>query len=171
MSAHTSKRDRVVSPAIQYECPGSRYPEERFELGRRTEFLALLAEMARYLRKFAISQKEYDVCTDVVKGKRLSIAGLDLLVGIAARADKPMVIEDTIRRAIIDRLAAPQPPCPFDASESEQQVNEPLNLAQLVAHREKSPTRWIQVAELASEQERASRVLKEAAWFHVRRTA
>lgn len=168
MSAHSSKRDRVVGESqIVYQAPGAQYPADRFGVGRGSEFLALLAEMARYLRGFATSQKEYDVCTDVMKGKRLSIAGLERLVDIAARAERPFVLEDTLHRAVLDRMTAPRT-CPFEASQYEQQSNGPADEAQLLFAREKTPVRAIQTAEVLQTQAYATKQAIDALWRYAR---
>lgn len=165
-----SRRDRVVTAGeIVYQAPGRVYPEDRY--GRGKELVALLGEAARYLRGFAQSQREYDDATDVIKGKRLSYRCMDTLVSLAARADRPQALEDALCHAVLGRMAVSPLPCRFTASYGEQQRNAPLDDAQLIAHHEDTPTRWLQVAELASEQERASKILKESALFAARRTS
>ena len=138
---------------------------------RRAEFRELLAGLARYLYDFAVTKTEKSVCKELMRGRALSIDGLETLVDLAGRADNPMVLEETLRSAVLRRLAAPKVICAFEASELEQEANHPLNIAQLLAAREKSPIRWTQVLETARQQLFATRRLIDAAVIHIERAS
>lgn len=74
---------------------------------RKQEFHELVREMARKLAPFAITAREKDAIWDAQREvPRLSIAGLELLCELAARSDRPFVLEEAIRGAVIQRIAA-----------------------------------------------------------------
>lgn len=132
--------------------------------GRRREFEHFLVAMVEYLHAFAQDKEERTVCKEVKRLRSLSVHGLKVLVRLAARSDKPFILEETMRAAVLAEMVNPTLPCVFEASESEQASNEPLNLAQLLAHKEKTPIRWTQVAETGMPQYHATRVLIDVAW-------
>lgn len=125
------------------------------------ELKALIGEAARGLRAYARTEREQSDCDDAIRGHRLSFRVLNTLVCLAGRSEQPFVLETAIRDAVISEVASPSM-CAFEASELEQQANEPLNYGQLLAAKEDTPTRWVTVAELAAQQEFASRRLHEA---------
>lgn len=142
------------------------YHSNATPVARKDEFRALLKEIALYLYRFASTKAEKSICQELARGRSLSIDGLDVLCDLAAKSDRPFVLENGIQRTVVQRVAAlPSPPlCAFEASRLEQQANETLNLAQLVAAEEDNPAHWGLVAELAAQQEFASDRLEKAAW-------
>lgn len=158
--------EREVVPG--YFAPGYLSRSEKLE-ARRAEFARLIQEFARAHRQHCITARERAKCDDIIRGQSLSLSGLELLVDLAARSETPLAFEELIRGEVLRRLAAPALPCPFEASHAEQASNEPLNAAQLLAHQEKTPVRWWQVVETATEQLRATRTLLDAAQVHVGR--
>lgn len=73
---------------------------------RRQEFRKLLANAARYLYDYAATKAERSVCQEVIRGRALSIDGLEILVELAARAERPFTLEDVMRHAVLQRMAA-----------------------------------------------------------------
>lgn len=81
------------------------YPNHRAD-----EFQAFLKETAYYLREFARDQFEYDLCSDVMKGTRLSPRGLHTLCELAARSDRPDMLSEGITRTVAQRRSRPSNP-------------------------------------------------------------
>lgn len=97
------------------------------------------------------------------EGRRdLSDVTLARLLVIQGRADSVSHALSEELRAIEARMAA-SVSCATEASDAEDESNYPLNMAQKLAERERTPTRWAQVVELARRQLNATRRLIDAA--------
>lgn len=151
----TRQRSQVEAPIV--------YQNRTDPLARRVEFRAMLAALGRHLYPYAVGATEKRVLDDLIRGRRLSIDGLEILCGIASRAGNPMCLEQAIGGAVLTRALHPVPTCVFEESEAEERSNAPLNEAQLLLAREKTPVRAIQVFELANVQAHQTRRLADAA--------
>lgn len=122
---------------------------------------ALLDAVPSTERSTAESQFLRDCARE--EGRRdLSDVTLARLLVIQGRADSvPHTLSEELR-AIEARLSS-EPPCATEASDAEDESNYPLNMAQKLAERERTPTRWMQVVELARRQLCATRRLIDAA--------
>lgn len=140
------------------------YQRDADLVARRVELKALFGEAARSLRPYARTAQERRVVDDAARGHRLSFAGLETLVRLSARAEQWNCLELAIRNAVLSEMAHPTVVCAKEANERETAANGPLNHAQLLAEREDSAVRWVQVSELAAVQANASQVLRDAAW-------
>lgn len=129
-----------------------------------------LSALARKLRKYARTPRERDRCDSIIRKASLSFDGFDLLCELAARSEQPGALEECVRAIVLSRVASPFF-CPREASHREEGTNGPLNQAQHLAHEEGSVVRWVQVAELATEQYIATRILIDAAWRAARKSA
>lgn len=114
---------------------------------RRDEFRRLLAEIAHYLAAFAVTKQEKSVCWEVQRGKSLSIAGLEILCELAARSDRPFVLENGIQRAVLQRIAAPSALCITDTFIRETRVQGETDAVRTLFHVERTPTRRDQAAD------------------------
>lgn len=130
---------------------------------RRLEFKTLVCETARGLRSWCRTERERQRCDSVIRGASLSYEGLELLCTLAARSEQPWRLAQTIDGAVLQRAVAPAPICAIEASELEEASNGPLNEAQLLFAKEKTPVRAKQVIEAAMPQEQRTRKLIEAA--------
>lgn len=127
---------------------------------RRKEFDEMFSEAVASLRPFALTESEARVVDDAARLKSLSPRGLKVLVQIAARSDRPFILEETIRTAVVSAIASPAP-CVDEANERETESNHPLNVAQLLWERERTPVRAVGVVEAARQQIHATRVLAD----------
>lgn len=119
--------------------------------------------VGRYLHDFAITKAEKSVCQEAMRGRSLSFDGLETLCRIAARSDRPFIVEEAVRAVVIVLHTNPPVICPLEASKQEQESNGLLDLDQLDAHREKTPVRWGRVADTGKMQMHRTRVLVDSA--------
>lgn len=142
---------------------------------RHAELAALLnAAVARVARQVLVqlpwqqrskddSQFLMDCARSDNQGRRVaSPTTVARLMALAARADLSHAWSDAVR-AVEVQVAPAGVPVAEEANEAEQLANEALNMAQLQAEREKSPTRWLVVWELCKQQMHATRRLMDAA--------
>lgn len=108
--------------------------------------------------------EESQFLSDCVAGKRnVTPRVMARLVDLQTRGDAHIhyLLSTTIET--IEARAAGKIICAFEASEFEQETNGPLNMAQLLAAREKTPVRWGQVRDTAKHQLVATKNLMVAA--------
>lgn len=116
------------------------------------------------------SKSETDFLQDVARDRRAaSPETLGAILAVQRRADYPHLFSEAVRGVELG-LAPVAPLCPFEASEAEQQANAPLDLAQLIAAKDKSRTRWEAVRDYAAKQLHATRRLLDAASLHLSTT-
>lgn len=154
----------------QVEAPIVYQPNSESLETRRAECRRLIGEYARNLRPFAITSRERSVCDEVARGRSLSIDGLEILCELDARSENPLTFAKIIEGLILQRVAD-GPVCRFEASLEEQRQNAILDDAQLLAHREDTAVRWMQVWQGATQQAHVSNRLATAAWLHARRAS
>lgn len=144
---------------------------------RRAEFEAMLqaavevtaGQIKTDLPPSLRSADESQFIFDCARGRRAaSRETLAMLLALQARGESRTrhLLSDSIR--LVEAKTAPSPICVFEASEREEATNGPLNIAQQVAAKEKSPTRWAQVRDFALVQVHATLQLVDAAAQHVR---
>lgn len=143
----------------------------------RTEQLANLLDAAvPYLARQLIvalpasrrSDSESYFLHDCARGRReASRETLVRLMDLSGRADKAGLVSDMIRALEVRHSPPESQGCVYEASYGEQDANEPLNKAQMMAHQEKCPTRWSLVWELCKGQLRATQRLMDAAARHM----
>lgn len=149
-----------MAQRYQPELTGFNQPDADL-LARRRDLFQILADVAFQLLPFAAGKQEHQALHDARRG-RLSGRTLYYMTRIDARRPFPSLAA-AVEEAVFSEIAAPSVGCALEASLSEQRVNEPLNEAQLKAHDEKTPERWLHVAELCVPQEHATRQLRIAA--------
>ena len=110
---------------------------------------------------------------DCIKGKRApSDVTLGRLLRIQARADAhERHIVSSALREVEGRLAPALPICAHEASEIETDVNGALNMAQQLAAKEDTATRWQAVVQYAKAQLEATQRLIDAACHRMHRRA
>lgn len=110
---------------------------------RRLEFVQLVAAIAQQLAPFAITKEEKQAVWDAQRPAcpRLSIRSLELLCDLAARSDHPFLLEEAMRGAVIQRLAAPTTLCPIDTFLDETRAQAKADVAQAMFLVERTPTR------------------------------
>jgi hypothetical protein len=109
--------------------------------GRRTEFKKMLAAIATSLREWAISKQEKSVCDEVIRGRALSIDGLETLCTIAARSEKPFVLENAIQGAVLRRMEGIPPLCVTDTLLTETRAQSDGDENRILFHVERTPVR------------------------------
>ena len=110
---------------------------------------------------------------DCIKGRRAPTdTTLGRLLRIQARADahERHIVSNALRE-VEGRLAPATAICAHEASERETDVNGSLNMAQQLAAKEDTPTRWQQVIEYARHQLEATQRLIDAAVHRMARAA
>jgi hypothetical protein len=147
------RQQSSMSTALRYQSNTPSLAE------RRKEFDELFSEAVRSLRPFALTERERQTVDDAARLRSLSPAGLKTLVAIAARSDRPFILEECIRSAVVAATVAAPAPCLDEANEAETESNHPLNVSQLLWERERTPVRAVGVVEAARQQLHATRIL------------
>lgn len=105
------------------------------------------------------TESESQFLSDCARGRRAASEDtLSRLLIIQGRTDSGYAISEAFR-AIEIRTAPIAPPCPLESSRLEEATNGPLNIAQQLAHEERTPTRWQAVVEYGTKQLHATRRL------------
>lgn len=149
-------RGSFIAPRTCTYQPMQHNPTESEKRERTEELAALLRAAVNYTARQLLmsvppmqrSKAETQALYDCTKDRRApSDTTLALLLTIQARAENGHVLSEQIRVLELQGRAAA--PCPFEASEAEQVHDAALDVAQLRAAREKSPTYWQAVREKA----------------------
>lgn len=98
-------------------------------LVRQRDLKSLMGEIAQNLRKHARTSRERSICDDVRRGLRLSLDGLEILCELAARSEKPFILEEAIRGEVLRALAQPSR-CPIDTFIDETRAQAQADVAQ-----------------------------------------
>jgi hypothetical protein len=111
--------------------------------GRADEFRKLIAAIARKLEPFAVTKEEKQAVWDAYRptAPRLSMRQLELFCDLAARSDRPFVLEQGIQQAVIQRIAAPRPLCVNTTGVDETAAQGRGDVDRWQFHIERTPTR------------------------------
>lgn len=118
------------------------------------------------------TKDESQFLADCVAGKRMaSPRVMSRLLDLQTRG--AVAVHHLLSGAIerVELVAVAGTLCAFEASEYEEQTNGPLNIAQQLAMKEKTPVRWLQVAECGTRQVVATKRLVAAASLQAQRVS
>lgn len=133
-------RGRGITPT-QPSMFHARYPDVTDnQVTRRAEFKDLFAALVRSVADGAISKEEKSVCAEAIKGRSLSVKGLEILLTIAARSQRPFAVEEFCRQQVLQRASA-APSRPFSAFEDETRAQASADVSQWQFVRERLPVR------------------------------
>jgi hypothetical protein len=123
------------------------YTREADPQVRRAEFRRLFALAIRKIADHAVTKQERSVCAEAIKGRSLSIDGLDILLDIAARAEKPFALEQFIGGQVIQRMAGVPSLCVTTTFLNETRAQARGDIDRSHFHVERTPVRRDQAAD------------------------